>query len=271
MKNIVLGLALVLLASCAATVEKKEMVGKDSALYNKGMNALYSKRYETAINFFEELDRQHPYSELSQKARVMTIFAHFENESYEETVFEANSFIQENIGYKDLDYVYYMKGLSHYYRISDVKRDQQYTKLALEAFKQLTKRFSKSKYSKEVKQKINLCYDNLAGKEMEIGRFYQSQGNMLAAVNRFQRVVKMYEKSSHAPEALYRIAEVHIALGIEAEAIRALSILGYNYSGSSKWYKKGYDLVKNIDSYEKKYKDEKWYKEFSENVDKIFD
>jgi len=271
MKNIVLGLALILLASCAATTENKEIIADDSTLYNKGMKALYSKYYETAINFFEELDRQHPYSELSQKARVMTIFAHFENEDYEETVFEADKFIQENIGYKDLDYVYYIKGLSYYYRISDVKRDQSNTKMALDVFEQLIKRYPESKYSKEVKQKINLCYDNLAGKEMEVGRFYQEQGNMLAAVNRFQRVVIMYEKSSHTPEALYRIAEAHMALGIESEAIRALSILGYNYSGNSKWYKKGYDLIKNIDSHENKFKNEKWYKEFNKNVDKMFD
>jgi len=270
MNKLLLGFALLLLASCATKVENKEIIGDDSALYNKGMKAIHAKRFESAINFFEELDRQHPYSELSQKAKVMIIFAHFENADYDETVFEADKFIKENIGYKDLDYVYYMKGLADYYRISDIKRDQSHTKKAMQTFKQLVNRYPNSKYAKDAKQKMNLCYDNLAGKEMEIGRFYESRGNMTAAVNRFQTVVTKYEKSSHTPEALYRIAESYIALGIEEEAVRALSILGYNYSGDSKWYKKGYDLVKNIEKHEEKYKNEEWYQEFNRSIKNIF-
>lgn len=269
MKKLLLCASLALLASCAGT-DKKEIVGQDSELYNKGMSALYSRKYEMAVNIFEELDRQHPYSELSQKGKVMIIFALFEDEQYEESVYEADKFIQNNIGYKDLDYVYYMKGLSYYYRISDVKRDQGNTKKALQAFKQLVNRFPESQYSKDAKQKINLCYDNLAGKEMEIGRFYQSQGNTVAAVNRFQTVIKNYEKSTHTPEALYRIAEIYTSIGIEDEAVRSLAILGYNYSGDSKWYKKGYDLVTNIKDHEEKFKNEKWYFEFKKSVKEMF-
>lgn len=269
MKKLVLCTGLLMLASCSTT-EKKEIVGQDSELYNKGMSALYNKNYSLAINLFEELDRQHPYSEVAQKAKVMTIFSYFKNEDYDETIYEADKFIQENIGYKDLDYVYYMKGMADYYRISDIKRDQGYTKKALKSFKKLINRFPDSKYAKDAKQKINLCYDNLAGKEMEIARFYQNKGNMLAAANRYQVVVNNYEKSTHTPEALYRIAEIYTSLGIEQEAVRSLSILGYNYSGDSKWYKKGYDLVVNIEEHEEKYKNEKWYVDFKESVKNIF-
>lgn len=269
MKKLLLCAGLLVLAGCS-TSEKKEIVGQDSELYNKGMNALYNKNYDLAINLFEELDRQHPYSEVAQKSKVMIVFAHFENEEFDETVYEADKFIQENIGYKDLDYVYYMKGLAFYYRIPDVKRDQSFTKKAFEAFKQLVNRFPKSKYSKDAKQKMNLCYENLAGKEMEIGRYYLNKGNMLAAANRFQTVVRDYEKSTHTPEALYRIAEIYTSMGVEDEAVRSLSILGYNYSGDSKWYKKGYDLVTNIDDHEEKFKNEKWYTEFKKSVKNMF-
>ena len=122
MKKHLLSLVLVsLLAACASTPEQKEVIGRPSELYNKGMDALYAKKYETAVNLFEELDRQHPYSKYSRKGQVMSMFAQFENEDYDEVVFAADRFIQTNIGYEDLDYVYYLKALSFYYRISDVK------------------------------------------------------------------------------------------------------------------------------------------------------
>lgn len=266
MKKILFVLSVIVLVGCAGISDKKEVIGEASDLYNQGMEALYAKQYSKAINLFEELDRQHPYSELATKGEVMIIFANFESEDFDETVYEADKFMKENIGYKDLDYVLYMKGLAFYYRISDVKRDQANTIQAMKTFEQLIRRYPQSVYAKDVKQKVKLCYDNLAGKEMEVGRFYQSQGNMLAAINRFQEVVNNYQKSSHTPEALYRIAECYMALGIEDEAVRSLSILGYNYSGGSIWYKKGYDLVRNIDKHEEKYQNQKWYKNFKQGL-----
>jgi len=272
MKKYILTIALLTLVSaCASTKDSDEIVGKDIDLYNQGMDALYAKNYQTSINFFEELDRQHPYSKYSKKGQVMTVFAYFEDEAYDEAVFAADRFIQSNVGYKDLDYVYYMKGLSDYYRISDTKRDQSHTKKSLASFQELLNRFPKSKYAKDAKQKVNLCYDHLAGKEMEIGRFYQSKGNFLAAANRFQTVIVSYQKSSQTPEALFRIAEVYTALGLEEEAVRALSILGYNYSGESVWYEKGYDLLANIDDYEAKYRDKDWFKKFNSGMKKVFE
>lgn len=271
MKKQILALSLVvLLAGCAGTRESKEVIGRASELYNQGVDAVHAKKYASAINLFEELDRQHPYSKYSRKGQVMSMFAQFENEDYDEVVFSADRFIQSNIGYKDLDYVYYLKGLSYYYRISDTKRDQSQTMNALSSFQELINRFPNSKYSVEAKQKILLCYDHLAGKEMEVGRYYQSQGNMLAAVNRFQTVISSYQKTSHTAEALYRISEVYISLGLEKEAIRSLSILGYNYSGESIWYQKGYDLLTNIDDYENKYKNEGWFNKFNTGVQNVF-
>jgi outer membrane protein assembly factor BamD len=255
-----------LLTACASAPKQAEVIGKDFELYNKGMSALYAKKYEKSINVFEELDRQHPYSRYSRKSQVMVIFAQFEQANYDEAIFAADIFIKSNIGYKDLDYVYYMKGLAYYYRISDTKRDQGYTEKSLEAFQELVNRFPKSKYAKDAEQKILLCLDHLAAKEMEVGRYYQNNGNMLAAVNRFQTVVNKYQKSSQTVEALYRIAEVYVALGLNDEAVRSLSILGYNYSGSSIWYKKGYDLLTNIDEYETKYQNEPWFEKFKSSL-----
>lgn len=272
MKKQILVLSLfAVLSACAGSKESKEIVGTDVSLYNQGMDALQGKKYSKAINLFEELDRQHPYSSYAQKGQVMTIFAKFENEDYDEVIFEADAFIQENVGFKNLAYIYYLKGLADYYRISDPKRDQGHTKNALATFQALVNRFPDSKYAEEAEQKIILCQDHLASKEMEVGRYYQSTGNMLAAANRFQTVVNEYQRSSQTPEALYRIAEVYTALGLNDEAVRALSILGYNYSGQSVWYEKGYDLLTNIDDYERKYKDQDWYQKFTKGVGKVFD
>lgn len=269
-KHILLLAVLTLVSACATKTTEKEVIGKDFELYNQGMTALYAKKYKKSINLFEELDRQHPYSKYAKKGQVMTIFSQFELEEFDEAVFSADKFIKSNVGYKDLDYVYYMKGLAFYYRISDTKRDQGFTKQALNSFKTLINRFPESKYTKDAKQKIVLCYDHLAAKEMEVGRFYQSNGNMLAAVNRFQTVIISYQKSSQTPEALYRTAEVYVALGLNDEAIRSLSILGYNYSGNSIWYRKGYDLLTNIDNYEEKYKNQAWVAKFKKGLKESF-
>lgn len=269
-KHLLVLTMLTLLSACATKTEQKEIIGKDFELYNNGMKALYSKKYAKSINLFEELDRQHPYSSYSRKGQVMSIFAQFEQEEFDEMIFAADKFIKSNIGYKDLDYVYYIKGLAYYYQISDVKRDQGFTRKALASFETLTNRYPNSKYAKDAKQKILLCYDHLAAKEMEVGRFYQAQGSMLAAVNRFQTVINQYQRSSQTPEALYRVAEVYIALGLNGEAVRSLSILGYNYSGESEWYRKGYDLLTNIDNYETKYQDQDLFEKFKKGIKESF-
>jgi outer membrane protein assembly factor BamD len=271
MKKHVLTLALLsVLSACASSPEKTEIIGQPDQLYFDGKQALHAKKYAKAVNIFEELDRQHPYSKYSKKGQVMSIFAQFENEDYDEAIFSADRFIQTNIAYKDLDYVYYIKALAYYNRISDIKRDQSYTIKALQAFQELINRYPDSKYAKDAEQKILLCYNHLAGKEMEVGRFYQAQGSFSAAINRFQVVVNQYQRSSQTPEALYRIAESYTALGLDKEAVRALSILGYNYSGDSIWYRKGYDLLTNIDNYEEKYKNEDWFNRFSEGIKQVF-
>lgn len=265
MKKYLLVLLIFTLASCSSNqTEKKEVEGSASDLYSQGKKLLHAKQYSKAINIFEELDRQHPYSDYSRLGLIDIVYAQFANQDYDEAILSADRFIKANIGHENLDYIYYIKGLSYYHRISDIRREQSHTIKALEVFEELENKFPNSKYAKDVKLKILLCYDHLAGKEMEVGRFYQKQGNMLAAVNRFQTVINRYQRSSHTPEALYRVAEAYMALGVEEEAVRSLSILGYNYSGDSIWYKKGYDLVMNIDDHERKYHEQKWYKQFLE-------
>lgn len=272
-RKILLLACVAVLAACGGNKNKQkvEVTGTPESMYNSGMKAMYAKNFPKAINIFEELDRQNPYSEYSKKGQIMIMFAKFENRDFDEAIFLADAFIKENIRYEDLDYVYYIKGLSDYVRISNPDRDQGHTKSALESFEALINRFPESKYAKEAKQKIILCLNHLAAKEMEIGRFYQSSGRMLAAINRFQVVVNYYERSSQTPEALYRIAEAYTALGINSEAVKALSILGYNYSGQSKWYQKGYQLLTNIKDHEEKFQNEAWYKKFSKGVQESFE
>lgn len=230
------------LTACASDPEKKEIVGEVELLYNQGMDHLEEGFYSGAINAFEELERQHPYSGWATRAQMMVVFALYTAERYDEAVPAADRFIASHPGHKDLPYLLYLKGMSHYNRISDVRRDQQFTEEALKAFNELTARYPDSEYTKDAKLKITLCRDHLAGKEMMVGRYYLQHERYLAAINRFRTVIENYERTTQTPEALYRIAESYLALGVEDEATQSAAVLGHNYPGS-KWYAKAYDLL----------------------------
>jgi outer membrane protein assembly factor BamD len=268
MKKIVL-LATVLLASaCASDKVEGDLTGSVGKLYNDGMDYLQAGRYPQAVHTFEELDRQYPYSGWAAKAQLNTAYAQFLDKNYEETVVAAERFIRLHPGHKDAPYALYLVGLSHYGRMSDVNRDQSATADALGAFLELTERFPDSEYARDAKLKITLCKDHLAGKEMTVGRYYQDQKQYLAAINRFKAVLAEFETSSHTPEALYRLTESYLALGVNEEAKRSAAILGYNHPGSP-WYKKAYALLK-----EKQLapagESESWAKNISKGLKKLF-
>ena len=231
-----------LVLSACTVVEKQEIIGKVDTLYNRGMDQLEQKKWHDAVNTFEELERQHPYSEWATRAQMMTAYAQFRAEDYDETVVTADRFIRLHPGHKDLPYMYYLKGMSHYYRISDVRRDQGSTRDALNAFEELVQRFPDSKYAQDAQLKITLCKDHLAGQEMMVGRFYQGQKKYEAAINRYQNVVKEFSRTPQSQEALFRITECYVALGVTDEAQRSAAILGYNYP-KSEWYAKAYELL----------------------------
>lgn len=236
-----LGAAL-LLGACAAE-EKDVYVERPVAdLYNKAVDELEDQNYAAAAKAFDEVERQHPYSTWATKAQLMAAYAHYENERYDDAIIALDRFIQLHPGNVDVPYAYYLKALSYYEQISDVGRDQKMTNLAMSSLQDVVTRFPDTTYARDARLKIDLTLDHLAGKEMEVGRWYQRQKHHLAAINRFRVVVDAYQQTTHVPEALYRLAETYTLLGLTAEAEKAAAVLGHNYPGSE-WYENAYALV----------------------------
>lgn len=236
------GLGLLLaLAACAG--KKDNYVERPvETLYNEAMDQLLNDDYKKAAKSFDEVEQQHPYSVWATKAQLMNAYALYMASSYDESVVAADRFIQLHPGNRDVAYAYYLKALDYYVQIADVARDQKMTEQALNALSEVARRFPDTKYARDARMKMDLARDHLAGKEMEIGRWYELQGEYLAAINRFKKVVDTYQTTTHVPEALDRLVECYTALGLVDEAKRTAAVLGYNYPGTG-WYKDTYALV----------------------------
>ena len=215
-------------------------------LYNDAMDAMELKNYTEAANLFSEVERQHPYSAWATKAQLMAAYANYQMNEYDEAIITLDRFIEVHPGNRDIAYAYYLKALSYYEQISDVGRDQKMTELALRSLQDVVRRFADTTYARDSGLKIDLTRDHLAGKGMEIGRYYLRQGHYLAAINRFREVIERYQTTTHVPEALHRLTEAYLALGITDEAQTAASVLGHNYPGSE-WYKDSYLLLEGRD------------------------
>lgn len=193
---------------------------------------------------FDEVERQHPYSVWARRAILMSAFCYYEGNRYQDAIDAASRFIQLHPGNKDVPYAYYLKAISLYEQIADVNHDQGKTEDALTALQDLIQRFPDTEYARDARLKIDLARDHLAGREMTIGRFYLRQGDYIAAINRFRTVVDRYQTTTHAPEALERLTEAYLALGIVKEAQTSAAVLGFNYPGSD-WYMDAYNLLTN--------------------------
>ena len=211
-------------------------------LYNDGLKALKEKSYSEAIKNFEDVERKFPYSEYATDAQLLAGQSAHEGRRYDEAIIALDRFIELHPGNEKIDYAYYLRALCFYEQISDVSRDQQTTKDALQALDTLIKRFPNSTHTRDAQLKRDLTLDHLAGKEMEIGRYYLTRKHTSASINRFLNVVRNYQTTTHVPEALHRLVEAYLSLGIEDEAMRVASILGHNYPGN-KWYEKTYKLL----------------------------
>ena len=212
------------------------------SLYNAAKDRLDRGDTERAAALFDEVERQHPYSEWARRAQLMSAFTYYVRADYNQAIASASRFLQIHPGNKDAPYAYYLIAMSYYEQISDVQRDQRTTRQALQALTEVTRRYPDSEYAADARLKIDLVNDHLAGKEMEVGRYYQRAGKWLAAQIRFQNVIENYQTTSHTPEALYRLTETSLALGIPAEAKRYAAVLGANYPGSE-WYERAYELI----------------------------
>jgi outer membrane protein assembly factor BamD len=247
-----LGLAVTLaagLAGCKAESTDTKDPYADlpvEVLYNDATDALAQQRYVDAKNLYDEVDRQYPYSVWAAKAELMSAYSLYQQDKFDDAIAALNGYIQLHPGNRDVAYAYYMKALCYYEQIVDVGRDQKVTKQALDAMQEVVRRFPESPYARDSRLRIDLAHDHLAGKEMEIGRYYLRQHEWVAAINRFRRVIEQYQTTSHVPEALERLTEAYLSIGVVDEAQTAAAVLGYNYPGSE-WYKASYALLKGED------------------------
>lgn len=233
----------VLLAACGGNKQDAYIEKPVDDLYNQAMDQMVEERYAPAAHSFDQVESQHPYSVWATKAQLMAAYAQYEAGNYDEAIIAADRFIQLHPGNHDVAYAYYLKAISYYVQIVDVQRDQKTTELALKALDDVVRRFPDTKYARDAKLKLDFTRDHLAGKEMEIGRYYLKRGDYLAAMNRFKRVVDKYQTTTHVPEALERLVECDLALGLTAEAKQNAAVLGYNYPGNA-WYGDAYALLK---------------------------
>ncbi|WP_419815237.1 outer membrane protein assembly factor BamD [Glacieibacterium sp.] len=233
------------LTGCASSKVKKDRayIALDvETLYNAARDSLDKRNYKLAAAQFDEVERQHPYSVWARRAELMSAFSYYVARQYTDAISSAQRFLSLHPGSKEAPYAYYIVAVSYYEQISDVSRDQKITQQALDALSELIRRYPNTDYAADARLKIDLTRDHLAGKEMTIGRFYENDHQYLAAVLRFRNVVDNYDTTSHAPEALHRLVECYLALGIPEEAKRAAGVLGYNYPGS-KWYERSFALI----------------------------
>jgi outer membrane protein assembly factor BamD len=232
-------------SGCAGNKAKSDIpyVARDvGTLYTTGKNRLDRKQYKLAAALFDEVERQHPYSVWARRAQLMSAFSYYLDRDYTSSIQSAQRFISVHPGNRDAPYAYYLIALGYYEQISDVTRDQKITQQALDSLGELTRRYPNSRYAADARLKIDLVRDHLAGKEMEIGRFYETRGQWLAATGRFRRVIDEYQTTTHVPEALMRLTETYLALGVPEEAKKAAAVLGANYPGTD-WYQRAYKLV----------------------------
>jgi outer membrane protein assembly factor BamD len=240
-------LAITLTAGCGGGGKNSDSayVARDvETLYAAAKDRLDRGDTKVAAALFDEVERQHPYSPWARRAQLMSSFSYYAARNYNQAIQSAQRFLSIHPGNKDAPYAYYLIALCYYEQVSDVDRDQAITKQALDALTEVDRRFPRTQYAADARLKLDLVRDHLAGKEMEIGRLYERSGKWLAAQIRFTNVIENYATTSHTPEALYRLTETSLALGLPEEAQKNAAVLGSNYPGSE-WYEKAFELMQN--------------------------
>jgi outer membrane protein assembly factor BamD len=246
-------LALALLAASLGACTELNLFHKDEVapdepadrLYNEGLYLLNEKKdYKAAVKKFEEVDRQHPYSEWARKALLMSAYAYYQGSYYDETIAASNRYVTLHPGSTDAAYAQYLMAAAYFDEIPDVTRDQSRTEKALASLDEVIRKYPTTEYAQSAKQKVMVARDQLAGKEMAIGRYYLEKKDYTGAINRFKIVVTKYQTTRLVEEALMRLTESYMALGIVNEAQTAAAVLGHNFPDSV-WYKHAYALLKS--------------------------
>ncbi len=238
-------LSFVILAACQNSDRIEELAYVErpvETLYQRATDELDSRDYEQAILLFNEVERQHPYSEWARRSALMSAFASYESRRYDDAIDTANRYLALNPASQGAPYAYYLIAVSYFDQIIDVGRDQKTTELAQAALFELVRRYPDTDYARDARLKLDMVDDHLAGKEMEIGRWYLRNNQHLSALNRFRNVVRDYDTTLHAEEALHRLVETYLSLGLRHEAVSAAAVLGYNYP-QSEWYADSYSLL----------------------------
>ncbi len=244
-----LATSLLLTAGCSRNRDKPKLdqayIARDvETLYSIARETLEKGDYRTAAAMFDEVERQHPYSVWARRAQLMAAYSYYASRQYPETISTAQRFLSLHPGNKDAPYAFYLIALSYYEQIADVARDQKITQQALTALQELVRRYPGTRYAADARLKIDLVNDHLAGKELDIGRFYARNRQWIAAAARYRIVIDQYQTTSHVPEALFRQVEAYLALGLPEEALRSAAVLGSNFPGS-KWYERAYALMQH--------------------------
>ena len=239
--------AVLALSDCAGDGDKKPLdQGVPDRpvedMYNEAADLMDQKLFKAAQTKFEDVERLYPYSKWATQAQMMAAYAAYQDLRYDEAILALDRFIELHPSNEKIDYVLYLKALCYYEQISDITRDQGMTRRALDGFAALIARYPDSPYAKEARLKRDLTLDHLAGKEMEIGRYYLKRKEFNAAINRFIKVVRDYQTTTHTPEALHRLVESYVSLGLIDQAIKVAAVLGHNFPGS-RWYEGSYALL----------------------------
>jgi outer membrane protein assembly factor BamD len=230
------------LAACSTDDEEVYVANEVELLYNLASDMMERGNYKFSAIYFDEVERQHPYSPWARRAMLMSAYSYYKTSDYDEAVLSAQRFLTLHPGNKSAPYAHYLIANSYYAQISDVGRDQRVTMQALNALKEVVARYPNSDYARDAQLKVEMTRDHLAGKELDVGRFYQNEGQYLSAIGRFREVIEEYQTTSQTPEALHRLVESYLSIGLEEEAQQVASVLGYNYP-QSKWYEYSYTLL----------------------------
>lgn len=212
------------------------------AIYAAGIRALRNGQHREAVELFDQLEREHPFSTWATNAKLMGAYGEYMRNRYAEAIGALDRFIQLHPAHRDIAYAHYLRALSFYEQINDAQRDQRATEQAISALQDVVNRFPDTAYARDARLKIDLGRDHLAGREMNIGRFYQRQRLFNAAIGRYRRVIEEFQTTNHVPEALHRLTEVYLSLGLTDEARQTAAVLGHNFPGSP-WYSDSHRLL----------------------------